>query len=218
LNNRPLKSVFVMASTDSMSSLKLVAVGDGAVGKTCLLLKYVDGKYEETHIPTIFDNKAKRVTLDGQVITLTLWDTAGQEDYARLRPLSYPNTDVFLICFSMTSRTSLNNIQQKWIPELMQYHKSHPTETNNKVPKFILVGNKQDLWETLPESSDKISVAEIQKFMKDTQSEQIKGFKMCSAKTGDNVEDVFSYCCRVGLGTLKEDKPRNTTKGGCAIL
>jgi len=218
LNNRPLKSVFVMASTDSMSSLKLVAVGDGAVGKTCLLLKYVDGKYEETHIPTIFDNKAKRVTLDGQVITLTLWDTAGQEDYARLRPLSYPNTDVFLICFSMTSRTSLNNIQQKWIPELMQYNKSHPTETNNKVPKFILVGNKQDLWEALPESSDKISVAEIQKFMKDTQSEQIKGFKMCSAKTGDNVEDVFSYCCRVGLGTLKEDKPRNTNKGGCAIL
>jgi len=207
-----------MATGGQSKQVKLVVVGDGAVGKTCLLLKYVDGRYEEAHIPTIFDNKAKRVTLDGQVITLTLWDTAGQEDYARLRPLSYPNTDVFLICFSMTSRVSLRNIQQKWIPELMQYHKSHPTETGGKKPKFILVGNKQDLWSEST-ADDKITEAEIHKFIKETESNDIQGFKMCSAKTGDNVDNVFNYCCRVGLGLVKPAKnSSNSKKGGCVIL
>lgn len=177
----------------------------------------MDGKYEEAHIPTIFDNKAKRVTLDGQVITLTLWDTAGQEDYARLRPLSYPNTDVFLICFSMTSRVSLRNIQQKWIPELMQYHKSHPGETGGKKPKFILVGNKSDLWETST-ADDKISVEEINKFIKETESNDIQGFKMCSAKSGDNVDIVFNYCCRVGLGLVKSGKSNSSKKSSCVIL
>ena len=185
---------------------------DGAVGKTCLLLQYVDGKYQDTHIPTIFDNKAKRVTCEGKVVTLTLWDTAGQEDYARLRPLSYPSTDVFLICFSLTSRVSLNNIQHKWIPELLQYQKTHASESD-KTPKYILVGNKADLWKEST-ASDKITEAEVQKFIKESESKLIQGFVKCSAKTGEGVNDAFQYACKVALGLAGKKKK----SGGCTIL
>ena len=69
-------------------------------------------------------------------IAVGLWDTAGQEDYDRLRPLSYANANVFLACFSLLSRTSLKRIENKWIPELRHYGKRIP---------IILVGCQKDL-------------------------------------------------------------------------
>ena len=67
---------------------------------------------------------------------LALWDTAGQEDYDRLRPLSYPDTDVILMCFSVDSPDSLENIPEKWTPEVKHFCPNVP---------IILVGNKKDL-------------------------------------------------------------------------
>ena len=54
-------------------------------------------------------------------VSLGLWDTAGQEDYDRLRPLSYPQTDVFLICFSVVSPSSFENVTSKWCPEIKHH-------------------------------------------------------------------------------------------------
>ena len=67
-------------------------------------------------------------------VELALWDTAGQEDYDRLRPLSYPDTDVILMCFSIDSPDSLENIPEKWTPEVKHFCPNVP---------IILVGNKK---------------------------------------------------------------------------
>uniref|UniRef100_U3JL44 Ras homolog family member J n=1 Tax=Ficedula albicollis TaxID=59894 RepID=U3JL44_FICAL len=104
------------SSTKKM--LKCVVVGDGAVGKTCLLMSYANDAFPEEYVPTVFDHYAVTVTVGGQQHLLGLYDTAGQEDYNQLRPLSYPNTDVFLICFSVVNPASYHNVQEEWVPEL----------------------------------------------------------------------------------------------------
>merc|ERR1712137_778505 len=89
-----------------MEKVKLVAVGDGAVGKTCLLITYGENRFPSEYIPTVYDNNSHTVYLEGsdgdkKPYDVSFWDTAGEEEYDRLRPLSYPDTNTFLVCFSV---------------------------------------------------------------------------------------------------------------------
>ncbi|PFX23586.1 Cell division control protein 42-like [Stylophora pistillata] len=84
----------------------------------------------------VFDNYAVTVMIGGEPFTLGLFDTAGQEDYDRLRPLSYPQTDVFLVCFSVVSPSSFENVKEKWVPEITHHCPKTP---------FLLVGTQVDL-------------------------------------------------------------------------
>lgn len=94
-----------------MRHIKCVVVGDGAVGKSSLLVAYTSRCFQTDYIPTVFDNYSVNVMMDSKPYEFSLWDTAGQEDYDKLRPLSYPNTDVFIICFSTVCPASLKNIR-----------------------------------------------------------------------------------------------------------
>ncbi|XP_007460134.1 PREDICTED: rho-related GTP-binding protein RhoJ [Lipotes vexillifer] len=116
--------------------LKCVVVGDGAVGKTCLLMSYANDAFPEEYVPTVFDHYAVTVTVGGKQHLLGLYDTAGQEDYNQLRPLSYPNTDVFLICFSVVNPASYHNVQEEWVPELKDCMPHVP---------YVLIGTQIDL-------------------------------------------------------------------------
>ncbi|KAI6011580.1 P-loop containing nucleoside triphosphate hydrolase protein [Pisolithus marmoratus] len=117
-------------------TIKCVVVGDGAIGKTSLLISYATNKFPSEYVPTVFDSYAVTIMIDEEPYTLGLFDTAGQEDYDRLRPLSYPQADVFLVCFSVTSPASLENVKEKWFPEV---HRCRPD-----VP-CLIVGTQTDL-------------------------------------------------------------------------
>ena len=67
----------------------------------------------QSYVPTVFENYVTLVQFDGKTVELALWDTAGQEEYDRLRPLSYPESNVILIVFSVDFPTSLANVQDK---------------------------------------------------------------------------------------------------------
>lgn len=115
--------------------IKCVVVGDGACDKSQFLISYTTCAYPGEYIPTVFDNYKANIRFDGKLYELSLWDTAGQEDYDRLRPLSYPQTDVFLVVFSIINRASFESIRLKWNPELDKFVGPH-------VPR-ILVGLKK---------------------------------------------------------------------------
>jgi len=128
-----------------MSACKALIVGDGAIGKTCLLNCFTsqtsqwDEGVEPEYEPTTFNNFILNWTAEsGDTIEAEIWDTAGQEAFEQLRKLSYPNTDLFLIGFSNDSSTSLQNIDHKWIPEV--------TDSMGSTDLWIvLVGTKSDL-------------------------------------------------------------------------
>ena len=96
-----------------MQTIKCVVVSDGAVGKTSLLITYTTNQFPLEYVPTVFDDYTSTAMMGGKPYNLKLCETAGQEDYERLRPLSYPQTDVFLVCYSVVSPSSYENVKEK---------------------------------------------------------------------------------------------------------
>jgi len=181
---------------------KLVIVGDGACGKTCLLIVFSKDQFPEVYVPTVFENYVADIEVDTKQVELALWDTAGQEDYDRLRPLSYPDTDVILMCFSIDSPDSLENIPEKWTPEVRHFCPSVP---------IILVGNKKDL------RHDNSTLRELGKMKQqpvtveegNAMADKIGayGYMECSARTKDGVREVFELATKAALQARKR-KPK----------
>jgi len=191
-----------------MQNIKCVVVGDGAVGKTCLLISYTTNAFPGEYIPTVFDNYSANVMVDGKPVNLGLWDTAGQEDYDRLRPLSYPQTDVFLICFSIISPHSFDNVKSKWWPEIQHHAPGVP---------IILVGTKSDLRNDASMgaqlASKGLRVVSLEEAQQRSREIGAVTYMECSALTQEGLKTVFDEAIRASL--TKKVQPSQSC---CIIL
>ncbi|XP_048632706.1 rac-like GTP-binding protein RHO1 isoform X1 [Brassica napus] len=225
--------------------VKCVTVGDGAVGKTCLLISYTSNTFPtvisnahirlylntffllynnisssrtflvsliiQDYVPTVFDNFSANVVVNGATVNLGLWDTAGQEDYNRLRPLSYRGADVFILAFSLISKASYENVSKKWIPELKHYAPGVP---------IILVGSKLDLRDDKQFFVDHPGAVPITT----AQGEELRKlidaptYIECSSKSQENVKAVFDAAIRVVLQPPKQKKKKSKAQKACSIL
>jgi len=194
-----------------IQSVKLVVVGDGTVGKTCLLIAYTTNSFPDEYVPTVFDNYSANVMVDGKTVSLGLWDTAGPEDYDRLRPLSYPSTDMFLICFSVVNPSSFTNVKNKWYPEV---HHHCPDA------KIILVGTKADLKDDR-ESLEKLAQngQTVVNYQQGEQmSREIKSvcYMECSALTQKGLKLVFDEAIKAVVFPKK--KAPGSQKKNCVLV
>jgi len=177
-----------------METVKCVVVGDGAVGKTCLLMSYTAKMFPREYIPTIFDNYSSNIDYNGQHVRLDLYDTAGQEDYDRLRVICYANTNVFIVCYSIASKISLSNVEKKWVPEL----KVHAPDT-----PIILLGLKSDL--RLDSKKAQELESEGKSFVTKDEAEEMRktiGAKLtmeCSALKMEGINEAFEAGITVAL-------------------
>lgn len=188
---------------------KLVIIGDGACGKTSLLSVFTLGYFPPHYVPTVFENYVTDCRVDGKSVQLALWDTAGQEDYERLRPLAYHKAHVILIGYAVDTPDSLENVTNKWVEEA---HELCPD-----VP-IILVGLKMDLRDD-PEAREEMrkkSLPFVQSERAEAVARQIgaKKYLECSALTGEGVDDVFEAATRAALLTFEKE----ATTGCCTIL
>lgn len=187
---------------------KLVIIGDGACGKTSLLSVFTLGYFPTRYVPTVFENYVTDCRVDGKSVQLALWDTAGQEDYERLRPLAYSKAHVILIGFSVDGPDSLDNVKHKWVEE-----------ANERCPgvPIILVALKKDL------RDDPLAQEEMRKkslrFITPKEGNDIaqeigaRRYLECSSLTGEGVDDVFEAATRAALLMFE-----NGERGCCVIL
>lgn len=177
-----------------------------------MLISYTSNAFPGEYVPTVFDNYSATVMVESKPVNLGLWDTAGQEDYDRLRPLSYPGTDCFIVCFSIVNPTSYENVRTKWYPEIRHHAPDTP---------FILVGTKEDLryneeWIARLRSEGKAPKTPEEGERLAAELQALK-YLECSALTQAGLKRVFDETIRAALAhrKMKDKKP---TKKTCSLL
>lgn len=188
--------------------MKLVFVGDTAVGKTSIIMTWTQETFPSLYEPTVFDTYNGTKNYKGSEVKLQIWDTAGHEDLGRLRPIAYANTDCFIICFSLMQRNSLENACKKWISEV---------KTTARACPCILVGTKLDLREELEKTGDTARLADCvsnQEIEQAAKKYAFQGFVVCSAKEKKGLNKVFHTAFKVVFQMKSMDK--NRAGGGAA--
>jgi small GTP-binding protein len=169
-------------------NLKILLVGDSAVGKTTLILKYVDGKFSDSHITTIgVEYKDKEITVNNRKINLQIWDTSGQERYRSITKNFYRNAHGILFVFDVTNQTSFDHLKD-WL------NSSNECDIDFKK---IIVGNKIDL-------NDRVVNKETMEFF--AEKNQIKKSFETSAKDGTNADLIFKEMSELILANKTDEE------------
>ncbi|KIV88328.1 hypothetical protein PV10_08021 [Exophiala mesophila] len=206
---------------------KLVLLGDGACGKTSLLNVFTRGFFPTVYEPTVFENYVHDIFVDNIHMELSLWDTAGQEEFDRLRSLSYDDTQAIMLCFSVDNRGSLENVGTKWIQEI-----------NEHCPgvKIVLCALKCDLREEAEkedeEGGEPAGQDQSQSFSQTQQPRQSmisynEGLEVarkvgalryleCSAMRNRGVNEAFTEAARVALAVKTASGSSQDAK--CSIM
>ncbi|KAK7930102.1 hypothetical protein WMY93_006497 [Mugilogobius chulae] len=204
------------SGSGAVRGVSCVLVGDGAVGKTSLVVSYTTNGYPSEYVPTAFDNFTVVVVVDGNPVRLQLCDTAGQkwglvdgdinDELERLRPLCYRNADVFLLCYSVVRPCSFQNLSQRWLPEIRLHRPDAP---------LVLVGTQVDLREDV-----QVLIQLAQNQQRPVGSEEGRrlaqelgaaGFCECSALTQKDLKDTFDTAL---LASLQQEGDSGGVDGG----
>ncbi|CAK85799.1 unnamed protein product (macronuclear) [Paramecium tetraurelia] len=177
---------------------KFILIGDTGVGKSCLLLQFIDKRFRQKHEVTIgVEFGARMIEIDGQNIKLQIWDTAGQESFRSITRSYYRSAAGAIIVYDITKRETFENIS-RWLEEAKQ--------NGNPKLTFTLVGNKSDL-----EADRQVSFEEGQEFARNHGVD----FVEVSAKTANNVEEVFLKTAQQILEKINSNQidPKNESHG-----
>ncbi|OMJ86213.1 hypothetical protein SteCoe_12353 [Stentor coeruleus] len=177
---------------------RVIIVGDTCVGKSCLLLKFTENSFKESHDVTLgVEFGTRSISIEGKPIKLQIWDTSGQESFRSITRSFYRRADAVILVFDLTARHTFEHCTH-WLEEIKQ-------NSSNDVAIF-LAGNQADLIETKLETPE-VENSEVQDLV--TKS-QLCGFLETSAKTGLNVDQLF-------FNTAKELMSRSNDKKSTAF-
>ncbi|XP_023658141.1 rho-related GTP-binding protein RhoV [Paramormyrops kingsleyae] len=185
-DQRRVPSVCMHQENNEEPAISCMLVGDGAVGKTSMIVSYTSNGYPMEYQQTAFDVFSGQVQVDGTPVRIQLMDTAGQEEFDGFRSLCYAHTDVFILCFSVVNPTSFQNITKKWVPEIRACNPASP---------IILVGTQTDLRHDVNVliNLDRFKVKPILSSRARCVAEKIRAqdYIECSALTQKNLKEAF---------------------------
>ncbi|KAF7670210.1 hypothetical protein LDENG_00043640 [Lucifuga dentata] len=187
-------------------ALSCMLVGDGAVGKSSMIISYIFNGYNSEYRQTAFDVFSGLVHVNGIPTHIKLIDTAGQEEFGYMCSLCYAHVDVFILCFSVVNPVSFDNVTAKWIPQI---------RAGNTTSPIILVGTQSDLRHNVKilihlaqQNTKPVPFSQARRLAQRIRDQE---YVECSALTQQNLKDVFDCAVFAAIkhNSLKKSKKLN---------
>ena len=177
------------------STCKVVLVGDAGTGKTCIISRFLNDRFDKAQMTTAcpsFCTKEIKYPKYNKSLNLDIWDTAGQEIYRSISKLFYQGTSIGILVYDVTSKKSFESIRDYWYNEL-----KNNTESNII---FNVVGNKVDLYE-----AEQVNESEAQEFANSINA----GFYLTSAKNNIRITELFVQSGKKFIDPNSENNDEN---------
>ncbi|KAG9291070.1 hypothetical protein G9A89_012942 [Geosiphon pyriformis] len=166
------------AQTTNSVVLKVGMVGDSQIGKTSLMVKYVEGSFDEDYIQTLGVNfMEKTISIRNNLITFSIWDLGGQREFVNMLPLVCNDAVAILFMFDLSRKSTLNSIKE-WFRQARGFNK-------NAIP--FLIGTKYDNFATFPDKEKEEITKQARKFARAMKAPLI----FCSTLHSINVQKIF---------------------------